>query len=75
MAADPSLVQLGTGGVLALLIIREVLGFMNQQKSRHNTDTVTKEFCDERNAHVQQSLNRLEKKMDELPARINGGLK
>lgn len=72
---NPEIMQLGAGGVLALLIIREVIGFLGKRTN----GGVTREFCDERNKHINESLARIEnkqmqmdQKIDALPSRING---
>ena len=94
---DPTYLQLGTGGVLALLIVREVLGFIGKSKNgaanncqfdsdwkKRVEDSVSQSFCeqrhtfskeadDERDKHYRETFTRLEKKIDELPRRINGG--
>ena len=37
IAADPTVVQIGVGGVFALLIVRLVLDFLSKQKSKNGS--------------------------------------
>jgi len=73
---DDKIFELGVGGVVALLIIKEGFAFMTKVKDKSKgSDLVIRDFCDERHGNLEKKVDSANSKLDKVLlhlVRING---
>jgi hypothetical protein len=76
---EEALTQVGVGGVLAILIIREVFNYTNKRKNGQSNGAFNKALCDERHKtldkqheETQSNFKRVFTKLDNIMEHLPG---